>query len=67
MALKTFSLCLYAQAEQTSLVLFGGIDEKMKGRLNIMIPIIEKSSYVVPALTLRLARQQKSHRPFSCL
>jgi len=53
-----FSLSLCA-SRATSHVLFGGIDQKMKGRLNNMIPIIEKSSYVVPALTLRLADSKK--------
>jgi hypothetical protein len=49
-----FSLSLCASRARSH-VLFGGIDNKMKNRLNNMIPIIEKSSYVVPALTLRLA------------
>lgn len=53
-----FSLSLCA-SRAASHVLFGSIDEKMKGRLNNMIPIIEKSSYVVPALTLRLADSKK--------
>lgn len=38
-----------------SRVLLGGIDEKMDVGLGKFIPIIEKSSYVVPALTLRRA------------
>lgn len=36
-------------------VLLGGVDEKMKNRLGNLIPISEKSSYVLPALSLRLA------------
>lgn len=49
-----FSLSLCASRARSH-VLFGGIDDKMKNRLSNKIPIIEKSSYVVPALSLRMA------------
>lgn len=49
-----FSLSLCASRARSH-VLFGGIDDKMKTRLGNKIPIIEKSSYVVPALSLRMA------------
>jgi hypothetical protein len=36
-----------------SWVLLGGIDDKMDGLIGNFIPIIEKTAYVVPALTIR--------------
>jgi len=40
-------------------VLLGGIDDNMDIGLSKFIPIIEKSSYVVPALTMRRADNKK--------
>lgn len=40
-------------------VLLGGIDDKMKHRIGNLVPITEKSSYVLPALTIRRADNKK--------
>lgn len=43
----------------TSRVVLGGIDDRMNIGISKFIPIIEKSSYVVPALALRRADNKK--------
>jgi hypothetical protein len=53
-----FSLALCGQ-RGNSRVLLGGIDERMKRFVHNFVPIIEKTSYVVPALSLRRADTKK--------
>lgn len=53
-----FSLALCGH-RGNSRVLLGGIDEKMKNLVHNFVPIIEKTSYVVPALSLRRADTKK--------
>jgi hypothetical protein len=52
----SFALCA---TRAPSYVLFGGINPKMLNKINNFIPIIEKTSYVVPALSLRRADNKK--------
>ncbi len=49
-----FSLALCGH-RGNSRVLLGGIDKRMKNLVHNFVPIIEKTSYVVPALNLRRA------------
>ena len=54
--LFSLALCGY---KPTSHVLFGGVDQRMKGLVGKFVPIIERSAFVVPAETLRLMDSKK--------
>jgi hypothetical protein len=55
---NVFSLALCGQ-RGNSRILLGGIDAGMKKFMRSFIPIIEKTAYVVPALSIRLTDNKK--------
>ncbi len=52
----SLALCRYIG---NSRILFGGIDNAMKPYIGNFVPIIERSDYVVPAVTLRLGDNKR--------